>query len=185
MSMPGRVIRSGIKIAYWKCRYGSRIQTPMIQGFDHVIAELSREAQICLGERIQNRGSLYLICGQGGRLRVGAHVFFNTNSSVTCMGRIEIGSYCKFGNNTVIVDHDHNYKDENGEYLVGEISIGERVWVGANCTILRGARIGDNCVIAAGSVVKGEVPPGTLYCQKRRTDVRVIEERSSNEEEQM
>ena len=41
--------------------------------------------------------------------------------------------------------------------------IGNDVWVGANCVILKGTTIGDHCVIAAGSVVSGEVPPGTVF----------------------
>lgn len=175
MSQLGRVIKSAVKIVYWKCRYGKRFQTPLIQGFDRLHVELASDAGIRLGERIQNRGTLYMVCGQKGRLLVGAHVFFNTNSSVACLGRVEIGDYCKFGNNTVIVDHDHNYRNENGEYVIGEITIGNRVWVGANCTILRGAHIGDDCVIAAGSVVKSDVPAGTLYCQKRHAEMTPID----------
>jgi acetyltransferase-like isoleucine patch superfamily enzyme len=114
---------------------------------------------------------LYLLCGQGGRLRIGAHVFFNTNCSVSCMGETRIGEYCKIGNNVVIVDHDHNYKDQNSEFLIGSIVIGNRVWIGANCTILQGAQIGDDCIIAAGSIVRGVVPAGSVYCQKRQTTV--------------
>lgn len=171
MSQLGRVIKSAVKIIYLKCRYGSRLQTPLIQGFDHLHIELAPNAGMSWGERIQNRGVLYLICGQKGRLHVGSHVFFNTNCSVTCLGNVEIGDYCKFGNNTVIVDHDHNYRDDDGEYVIGEIVIGRRVWVGANCTILRGVHIGDDSVIAAGSIVKSDVPAGTLYCQKRHTDM--------------
>lgn len=175
MSPLGRAIRSACRIIYWKCCYGGRLRTPMVQGFDRVHTELGREAGICLGARIQNRGDLYLVCHGQGQLCIGGHVFFNTNSSVTCMGRITIGDYCKFGNNTVIVDHDHNYRNSaEGEFVTGQISIGSRVWVGANCTILKGARIGDDCVIAAGSIVKGEVPSGTMYCQKRQTDIRKI-----------
>jgi len=37
------------------------------------------------------------------------------------------------------------------------------VWIGAGCIVLPGARIGDNAVIAAGSVVRGEVPAGELW----------------------
>lgn len=167
MGKLGRAAKSAAKIIYWRCRYGRRIRVPLIEGFDQVHLELERGGHLTLGERIQNRGQLYFQCGADGRLQIGAHVFFNTGSSVACMGRTQIGDYCKFGNNTVIVDHDHNYKNSNGEYLIGEITIGDRVWVGANCTILKGAKIGDDCVIAAGSVVRGEVPAGTMFYQRR------------------
>ncbi|GEM_PF-1230138 len=41
---------------------------------------------------------------------------------------------------------------------VGEIIIGNNVWIGRNVTILKGAKIGDNCVIATGSIVTKEIP---------------------------
>jgi len=44
-----------------------------------------------------------------------------------------------------------------------EIVIGDNVWVGANCTILKGAKIGNGCIVAAGSVViRGEYPERSL-----------------------
>lgn len=43
------------------------------------------------------------------------------------------------------------------------IEVGDDVWIGANCTILKGARIGDGCVVASGSVVtRGDYPAGSL-----------------------
>lgn len=162
-----RVAKSICKIAYWKCRYGSRVKTSWVQGFDYVSLELSKGGQVVLGEKIQNRGNIHLICEGNGRLEIGGHVFFNTNACITSLGKVQIGDYCKLGNNLVIVDHDHNFKNQDSEYLIGEVKIGNRVWVGANCTILKGARIGDDCVIAAGSVVRGEVPTGTVFYQKR------------------
>ena len=73
--------------------------------------------------------------------------------SVKSLEYIEIGDNCKFGNNLVIVDHDHNFRaygnhsHQNPEFLSSPIRIGNNVWVGANVTILRGTTIGDNCVI--------------------------------------
>lgn len=164
----GRILSSALKTAYWKLRYGSRVQASPVQSFDRVHLELHGQGRIRLGERIQNRGDLYLICDGQGELYMGSHVFCNTNCSITCMGKVTIGDYCKLANNLVIVDHDHNYKNQDSEYLIGEVHIGSRVWIGAGCTILKGADIGDDCVIAAGSVVKGKVPAGTVFYQKRQ-----------------
>ncbi len=165
-----RALKSAIRILFWKIRYGRRLQTSWVQGFDHLHLEMSKEAVVQFGTRIQNRGNLNLICVQKGKMRIGGHVYFNTGCCITCVDELVIGDYCKIGNNTIIVDHDHNFKNEEGEFLPGKVVIGDRVWIGANVTVLRNTHIGDDCVIAAGSVVKGDVPPGTLYRQKRQTE---------------
>lgn len=167
-----RAVGSLVKIIFWKCRYGKRVKVDRIQGFDRVRLEMSPAARLKMGSRNQNRGTLHLVCEGRGRLEIGKHVFYNTGACITVLGHVKIGDYCKFGNNLVIVDHDHNYKSGREEYLIGEVTIGDRVWIGANCTILRGASIGNDCVIAAGSVVKGEVPAGTMFYQKRMDVIR-------------
>ncbi len=47
-------------------------------------------------------------------------------------------------------------------YWLGRIEIGDDVFVGARATILPGVRIGDRCVVAAGSVVTRSVPSGSV-----------------------
>ena len=42
------------------------------------------------------------------------------------------------------------------------IHVGNNVFIGLNSILLPGARIGDNCVIGAGSVVRGEIPPNSV-----------------------
>ena len=51
-----------------------------------------------------------------------------------------------------------------GERLAGDIvarpiTVGDRVWIGGNTTILGGVHIGDEAVIGAGSVVTRDIPP--------------------------
>lgn len=151
------------RFIYYKLLYGNRFNSSIIQAIELLKMEIHSEGKVYLGEKIQNRGPLYFICDKEGIISVGSHTFFNTNCAITSMGKITIGKNCKFGNNLVIVDHDHNYKTHESEFIIGEIKIGNNVWCGANCTILRGSVIGDNCVIAAGSVVKGEIPEGQVY----------------------
>ena len=127
---------------------------------------------ISLGNYNQNRGNLYLV-SDGGNLTIGDHCFFNTGCSITSTNSVTIGNNCKFGNNLVLVDHDHNFENIDGkdktkeEFISAPVHIGNRTWVGANVVILRGSTIGDNCIIGAGCIVKGNVPSGTRLIQKR------------------
>lgn len=43
-----------------------------------------------------------------------------------------------------------------------EIKIGDNVWIGAGVIILPGCNIGNNCVIAAGSVVNTDIPNNSM-----------------------
>ena len=51
--------------------------------------------------------------------------------------------------------------------MTAPVHIGDNVWLGANAVVLKGVTIGDNAVIAANSVVSKDVPPNTLYREKR------------------
>lgn len=131
--------------------------------------EVSAEGggQITLGENLHARAPFYALA-QGGRITIGPRCFFNHNCSITAMEQITIGTHCVFGNNLVIVDHDHDFRHRSGtDFLSGPVEIGNEVWVGANVTILRNTIIEDRAVIAAGSVVKGRVPAGTVYASQK------------------
>ena len=111
----------------------------------------------------------------GGKIEIGDECFFNHNCSITCINKVKIGSHCKFGNNLVIVDHDHNFKHQtNDEYVSDPIQIGNNVWIGANVTILKGISIGDNCVIAAGSIVRKNIPINTVLYQERKDIMKSV-----------
>jgi acetyltransferase-like isoleucine patch superfamily enzyme len=42
------------------------------------------------------------------------------------------------------------------------VRIGHRVWLGANSVVLDGADIGDDCIVSAGSIVSGSIPPRSI-----------------------
>ena len=90
--------------------------------------------------------------------------------------RISIGHNVQFEPNVLISDYDHDYKKENGlkklYYITSPIEIGNNIWIGANVVILKGLKIGKNCVIAVRiilSAVGGEsYPDNSLKYQKKR-----------------
>lgn len=71
---------------------------------------------------------------------------------------ITIGRNSVIGYNTTILAHEYLIK----EYRLGEVKIGNEVMIGANCTILPGVTIGDQAVVAAGSVVHKDVEAGAF-----------------------
>ena len=89
MNVKLKAAKSLFKIAYWKCRYGSRFKMPWIQGFDRVYLELSKKGHMSFGERNENRGRMHFICAGEGRLEIGNHVIYAIGGSITCMGHIK------------------------------------------------------------------------------------------------
>ena len=64
-----------------------------------------------------------------------------------------------------IYDADHHpIINASGEQLnlPRPVVIGNHVWIGLKCTLLRGSKIGDGAVIAANSLVGGKIKAGTM-----------------------
>lgn len=86
----------------------------------------------------------------------------NNNCQIACFHRIKIGHNVAIGEGVRIWDSDgHSILHKNHE-MSKAIEIGNRVWIGIYSTILKGVKIGDGAVVAAGSVVTKDVPPKAL-----------------------
>lgn len=86
--------------------------------------------------------------------------YINRNSKIKCFKSIEIGDGVIISENCTIWDSDVHSIQYNT--ITKPVRIGNRVWIGTNCIILKGVTIGDGAVIAAGSVVNKDVPSKTL-----------------------
>ena len=100
-------------------------------------------------------------------MKIGDNVFFNNSCSINCHDVVTIGDDCLFGENVKIYDHNHRFNLEGvscreSGFTQCPIQIGNNVWVCANTVICKGVCIGDGAVIAAGVVVRNNVPPNTL-----------------------
>lgn len=77
---------------------------------------------------------------------------------------VHIGSGSLIAARSVVLSHEHVYRDEADPELPYNVDtvIGNRVFVGVGAMILPGAVIGDDCVVGAYSVVRGSIPAGSL-----------------------
>ena len=155
---------SWIKVFLAQIRTGGKLKSTYVNSIRGAFSvEINGSGKINIGRFLMSKGPLYLKCGNGGAMEIGQGVFFNHNCSVTCAEGITIGNNCMFGNNVVIVDHDHivNSRGATGALKSKPVIIEDRVWCGANVTITKGVRIGTGAVIAAGAVVTKDVPANT------------------------
>ena len=142
----------------------------------------NKQAQVNVGKFVFIRRNCRFRVDFSGKLILGDYVFINDNCNINCVEKVSIGEYTKIAPNVCINDHDHNYKKTDEQHLIKTpVVIGKNVWIGSKVVILRGTTIGDNAVIAAGSVVKGSVPANTIYYNKR-TEVVVDYKNKENED---
>ncbi len=160
-----KAIKSILIYAKNKLKYGKKCKMKIINSIrGKLIIDIEKNGNLNIGKFLMTRGPLYLYVCKDAKLQIGDNVFFNHNCSITAMKDVSIGDNCMFGNNLVIVDHNHeNILDHDDLYSMQEIRIGNNVWVGANCTILKGVKIGDGAVIAAGAVVTKDIPENEVW----------------------
>lgn len=136
---------------------------------------LDRYATLKIGKGFKMQSGAKIRVRNDSSLIIGDNVYVNHGCIITCHDNIHIGSNVQFSPNVLVYDHDHDFRAPEGiksnKYSTAPISIGDNVWIGANSVILRGTIIGDNCVIAAGYVIKGEYLSNTVIIQKRETQM--------------
>ena len=151
-------------------RFGKRIKIKALSR-THLLPKLyvESEGKIEIGEKFMTEKNVSVESYSKGKIHIGNNVFLNSNVKIVARNRITIGNNTVIAPNVCIYDHDHNWhgQDMQGEFVSDEIVIGKNIWIGANSVILRGSKIGDGAVIAAGSVVKGMVEAETLFYQDR------------------
>ncbi|MEQ6899819.1 acyltransferase [Nocardioides sp. YIM 152588] len=96
-------------------------------------------------------------------LVVGDRCVIGARACLTAHDSIEIGDDVWFGKDVFVSDASHGYEDPDvpigrqfGEHR--PVRIGSGSWIGHGAIILPGTTIGRQVVVAAGSVVRGEVP---------------------------
>ena len=137
---------------------------------------VDKGAKLEIGNRFNMRGSARIRVREDGKLLIGNNVSLNINNMIACHDSIVIGDDVQLSPNVQIYDHDHDFRAEGGvkagKYKTSPVKIGNNVWIGANVVILRGTVIGDDCVVGAGSVVKGTFEPGSVIVEHRGYDIR-------------
>lgn len=115
-------------------------------------------ANISVGEDCLIQDRVYFRAGLDGHIRIGNGAAVNSYVQMYGHGGIDIGDKAQVGPNTVITTTGHDYLSTDLDSNYAGIKIGERAWIGANCTVLPGVSIGDHAVIGAGAVVAGDIP---------------------------
>ena len=119
----------------------------------------------------------------GAGVRMGSNSAIDAYSFIGAAGAVLIGENVIMGQHVSFHAENHNYNrtdipiKHQGVRRRG-IVIEDDCWIGSNTTFLDGSHVGRGCVIAAGSIVRGEIPP---YSVAAGAPARVLKSRAQVE----
>lgn len=140
-----------------------RIYFPIALRSNHSRVKYLRDAGAEIGTNV-NIGDINMLGTEPFLISIGNNVYFS-------------------GNDTLLITHDGGISYTHYMGIApkridsfGKIKIGNNVFVGARCIILKGVTIGDNCVIGAGSIVTKDIPSGSVACGVPAKVIKTVQE---------
>lgn len=139
---------------------------------DNVVINALSKNGIITGDNLSIASNTIIECtgvlrNLGDGLIIGNNVGIAQNCFIQVRGKIQIGNNVIFGPNVSIFSENHNFSELDipinlqGESRKG-IKINDGVWIGTRAIILDGVSLGENSIIAAGSVINKDVPPFSI-----------------------
>ena len=124
----------------------------------------------CGNTEVGSVGSRIRVGPKGG-LKIGDRVGMS-NTTIVCEESVMIGDDVFIGGGVQIFDTNFHSTDASirtsghecrSDVKTAPVRIGSRAFLGANATICKGVIIGEDAVVAAGSVVVSSVPAGETW----------------------
>ncbi|MCX6207131.1 MAG: sugar O-acetyltransferase [Bacteroidetes bacterium] len=111
----------------------------------------------------------------GRYISIGKNVFINHACSFLDMGGITVGDNVLIGPKVNLVSENHPIDPTQRKSLIGKpIVIKNNAWIGASATILPGITVGENSIVAAGSIVTKDVPDNCIVAGNPAKQIKTI-----------
>lgn len=108
-----------IKIYLYKIIYRNKLK------FKHVLRiskdikiDILEKSKLIIGKEFHCRRGISFRIQGNGMINIGDRTFFNDGVMLTCLNNITIGNDVRIGQNVLIYDHDHNYKEDRLIYCI-------------------------------------------------------------------
>jgi acetyltransferase-like isoleucine patch superfamily enzyme len=118
-----------------------------------------------IGGRLAVRGRIArceIGAAPNARLEIGERVFINQGATIVARHSIEVGDDTQIGDFAAVYDSNYHRVDPYHPVQSAAVVIGANVWLGRGVVVLPGSHVGDHTVVAAGSIVRGDLPPRVL-----------------------
>ena len=133
---------------------------------------------IAIGERLRLESRQFrtsLAADAGARLEIGDRVFINQGVTIHAASAVTIGDDVMLADLAVVCDTDFHPVTPDVAVRRAPITIGRNSWIGRGAVILPGVSIGENAVVAAGSVVTRSVDPNTVVAGNPARAIRTFD----------
>ena len=170
--------------------FGEGFYCESAQVFRHLKSNTPHAVQ--MGKHVSIYAGCSFSVGPKGRCTIGDFTLLN-GALIMAEELIEIGSHCLVSWNVGIADSDFHplepaqrlidskalapffaNRPPRPQLATAPVKIGDNVWIGMNAVILKGTTIGENSVVAAGSVVTKSVEPNTVVAGNPAVVVREL-----------
>jgi acetyltransferase-like isoleucine patch superfamily enzyme len=127
------------------------------------VFKLAKDALIEIGEysTIQD-DALLLLSQPNPKLKIGKRTVVGRRNIIAVKNSVIIGSDVLIGSDVQIIDHSHSFSRDKvireQDAMLGHVTIGDDVWIGAGAKVLMNVSIGKGAVIGANAVVTKDVP---------------------------
>lgn len=166
------LVRGAVNRVRWGRRYSV-----------HAVCRVAPKARLCLfgegrlsiGRNVEIAPYSEVLALGRGEVSIGAGTYMNRFCLISCHEQVSIGEGCMFGPGVKIFDNNHRFSQSEGvlsDLSTAPVTIGNNCWLASDVVVLKGASIGDRCVIGAGCIISGFVPAGSIV---RRNPEQIIE----------
>lgn len=145
VELPEKVETAMIKIGFGDVGHYDRKRSRGIWQVSGTVS-FGGKASIGHGSKISVRGNLHF----------GADFNMTAESTIVCAKEIRFGDDCLLSWDILVMDTDEHplYNKENKRINPDKaILVGNHVWIGCKCVLLKGAEVPDNTVVAAGTLL--------------------------------
>ena len=145
VELPEKVERAMVKIGFGDVGHYDRKRSRGIWQVSGTVS-FGGKASIGHGSKISVRGNLCF----------GADFNMTAESTIVCAKEIRFGNDCLLSWDILVMDTDeHPLYNKDNERINPDkaIQVGDHVWIGCKCVLLKGAVVPDNTVVAAGTLL--------------------------------
>lgn len=159
---------------WWRTQYIHRFIRPQFDSLGEGVGILEPRSVRIFGANIHAGKNLHVISSREkpvslscwsskqhrGKIKIGDHVLISPGVSISSAQSIVIGDNCMIAADVYISDSDwHGLYNRTRPFRCSAgIELKENVWIGSRAIVNKGVCIGQNSVVAAGSVVVESVP---------------------------